>query len=156
MTSYPAQAATTIEPVVKEVDVPLTVERAFALFTDGIADWWPLATHSVAGEQAVGSFFEPRIGGRLLETAADGSQHAWGTVREWDPPRRLALTWHPGRAPDTAQELSVEFSPEGDRTRLRLVHTGWERLGDEGRAERATYEPGWDFVLGRYLENAAR
>ncbi len=145
---------TQIEPVVKELIVPLAVERAFALFTDGIAGWWPLATHSVAGEKAVGCRFEPRVGGRLLETAADGSEHAWGTVLAWQPPARVVLTWHPGRAPDTAQELEISFRAEGDGTRLRLVHTGWERLADAAPRERADYDSGWDFVLGRYVSAA--
>jgi uncharacterized protein YndB with AHSA1/START domain len=144
-------AAAAIEPVVKEISVPLGPERAFALFTEGIAGWWPLASHSVAGADAVGCHFEPRVGGRLVETARDGSEHVWGTVTAWDPPARLALTWHPGRAPETAQELTITFTPEGESTRLRLVHSGWERLGDDGRVERDNYEPGWDYVLGFYV-----
>jgi hypothetical protein len=29
-------------------------------------------------------------------------------------------------------------------------HRGWDRIGDE--AGRADYDPGWDFVLGRYVD----
>jgi len=147
---------TTIEPVVKEISVPLAPERAFALFTDGVAGWWPLRTHSVAREEAVSCRFEPRVGGRLLETAADGSEHVWGTLLEWAPPARLVLSWHPGRPPETAQEVSVTFSAEGDGTRLRLVHRGWERLAEVAPGERDSYDSGWDYVLGLYLEGAAR
>ena len=152
MTTEKPRTETPIQPVVKEISVPLAREQAFALFTEGIAGWWPLATHSVAGSNAVGCHFEPRAGGRLLETAADGTQHVWGTLLAWEPPVRLVVTWHPGRQADTGQELAVSFSPEGDGTRVRLVHTGWERLGDVGPRERDDYDPGWDYVLSRYVE----
>ncbi|CAN5830030.1 SRPBCC family protein [soil metagenome] len=148
------QTEVSTDPLVKEITVPLAPERAFALFTDGIATWWPLASHSVARANAVGCRFEPRVGGRLLEVARDGSEHVWGRVRAWEPPARLVVTWHPGREAETAQELSVTFSPEGNGTRIRLVHAGWELLGDAGRVERDNYDPGWDYVLGRYVSTA--
>jgi len=149
------QAATSIEPVVKELVVPLPRERAFELFTARIAEWWPLSTHSVEGDDAVGCHFEPRVGGRLVETARDGSEHVWGTVTAWEPPGRLALTWHPGRTPATAQDLEITFEPAGAGTRLRLVHSGWEKLGEEARVERDNYDPGWDYVLGRYMADVS-
>jgi uncharacterized protein YndB with AHSA1/START domain len=145
------QTEVSIAPLVKEISVPLSPERAFALFTQGISAWWPLASHSVGGESAVGCHFEPRVGGRLLETTRDGSEHVWGTLLAWEPPQRLAVTWHPGREARTAQEVSVTFIPEGRGTRVRLVHTGWELLGEAARAERDSYNPGWDYVLGLYV-----
>jgi uncharacterized protein YndB with AHSA1/START domain len=145
------QAAGSIEPVVKELVVPLTIEQAFELFTTRIAEWWPLRSHSVEGDDAVNCHLEPFVGGRLLETGRSGRHHVWGTVTAWQPPNRLALTWHPGRSADTAQDLEITFSGEAGGTRLRLVHTGWERLGDAGRAERDTYNPGWDYVLGQLV-----
>jgi uncharacterized protein YndB with AHSA1/START domain len=140
-----------IDPLVKEITVPLAPERAFALFADGIATWWPLASHSVAGADAVGCRFEPRVGGRLLEIGRDGSEHVWGTLLAWEPPQHLALTWHPGREASTAQEVSVTFDAEGSGTRVRLIHTGWELLGKAARAERDSYNPGWDYVLRLYV-----
>ena len=151
-----ANLTTTIKPVSKEISVPLAPERAFALFTDGVAGWWPLRTHSVAGDGAVSCRFEPRVGGRLLETAADGSEHVWGTLLEWDPPARLVMSWHPGRTPEAAQQVSITFTPDGDGTRLRLVHTGWERLAEVAPRERDSYDSGWDYVLGLYADGADR
>lgn len=60
----------------------------------------------------------------------------------------------PGRGPDSAQELRVTFSAEAGGTRVTLVHAGWERLGDQGPASRASYEQGWDLVLGAYIQLA--
>jgi uncharacterized protein YndB with AHSA1/START domain len=38
--------ATETGPIQKTVLVPLPVEKAFQLFTDGIDSWWPFETHS--------------------------------------------------------------------------------------------------------------
>lgn len=149
-------AAEAIEPVVREVTVPLSQGAAFDLFTARAAEWWPLVTHSVAGEDAVACTFEAFVGGRLYETAGDGTEHTWGTLLAWQPPSRIALTWHPGRTASTEQHLEVTFLARGTDTIVRLVHTGWERLGDKAAVERDSYGRGWDFVLGRFIEAAGR
>jgi hypothetical protein len=41
-----------------------------------------------------------------------------------------------------------------DGTRVTLIHTGWERLGDQGVARRMGYHDGWDGVLRGYIELA--
>lgn len=142
-----------VEPVVKEITVGWPVDRAFERFTAEIGRWWPLGSHSVGQERARTCAFEPRAGGRLYETTGDGSEHVWGHVTIWDPPRRVAFTWHPGRDADTRQEVEVAFDPVDGETRVRLVHAGWERLGEEAEETRARYVPGWDFVLDRYAES---
>lgn len=147
-------APAVVAPVVKEVTVPLDRQRAFTLFTRRIAEWWPLATHSVEGDEAVACVFEERVGGRLYERARDGSEHTWGTVLEWDPPAGFSMTWHPGRDASSAQQLRVSFIEADDRTLVRLVHSGWERLADGGTAERANYDLGWDYVLGFFTRAA--
>ena len=144
-----------VAPVVKQVTVALDRQRAFALFTARVAEWWPLATHSVAGENALACAFEERVGGRLIETARDGTEHAWGTILEWDPPAGFAMTWHPGREASTGQHLEVTFAATERGTLVRLVHSGWERLADGGAAERDGYERGWDYVLGFFTRSAA-
>lgn len=129
-----------------ELDAPL--EHAFRAWTEQIGRWWPLARHSVMGADATGCFIEPGIGGRLYETAA-GDEHLWGTVAVWEPPRRLAHSWHPGRDLSERTMVRVTFTPLAPaRTRLILTHTGW-REGDENL--RSTYHPHWDGVLDGYV-----
>lgn len=132
----------------KAISVACPVEDAFRLYTEGIATWWPLRTHSVAGEDAEICVLEPRLGGRLYERTSGGAEHEWGTVLVWEPPHRLVHSWHPGRDVTGAQEVEIRFAPEGAGTRVELVHTGWERLGDRAAAVFESYESGWDFVLG--------
>ena len=143
-----------VEPVRKQIVVPLSQPDAFRLFTDEIGSWWPLETHSVAGDDAVGCEFEPYPGGRIYERASNGSIHTWGTVEAWDAPNLIAMSWHPGRTPQMAQRLEVTFVPVEEGTRLDLVHTGWERLGESATAERGRYHTGWDMVLGRFSKAA--
>jgi DNA-binding transcriptional ArsR family regulator/uncharacterized protein YndB with AHSA1/START domain len=144
-------------PVRKSVTVPLDAMAAFRLFTERIAAWWPLASHSVGGEDAATCAFEPRVGGRVLETLRSGGEHVWGTIRVWQPPHRLVFSWHPGRGPDTAQEIEIRFHPSGDGgTRVELDHRGWERLGADAAKLRDNYDKGWDTVFVARFGAAAR
>jgi uncharacterized protein YndB with AHSA1/START domain len=115
-----------------------------------MAEWWPLSTHSVSESAEATCEIEGRVGGRVFETGPDGAEHLWGTVTAWEPPRRLAFTWHPGRSVDTRLEVEIAFHPAGKETRVELIHSGWEHLGKEGAGMRAGYDKGWDFVLGLY------
>jgi uncharacterized protein YndB with AHSA1/START domain len=148
---------TEIEPVRKRIAVQAPPERAFAIFTEGIAGWWPLGTHSVGAERddvsAETVVFEGRVGGRLFERLTDGAEVDWGEVVVWEPPHRVVLTWHPGYADSSvASEIEVRFHAEGGGTRLDFEHRGWERLGERAQRTRDGYESGWDITLGRYVE----
>lgn len=74
----PEHAASSIAAVRKSVTVPATPDRAFALFTAGFGDWWPLATHSVGTDKAAAVAFGTGVGGIIVETLADGTTSAWG------------------------------------------------------------------------------
>ena len=147
--------STTGMAVRKEVVVEAPIEVAFEVFTRGIATWWPMATHSTSEARARNVTLEGRKGGRLYETDVDGKEFDWGEVTHWEPPNAVTFTWHLGRAPEIAQLVEVRFAAEGDGTRVELVHTGWERLGEEGVEMVKNYDSGWDFVLGRYVEGVA-
>lgn len=140
-------------PVVKQVMVKATPERAFTRFTDEIGTWWPLRSHSVFEGAADRVRFEGRVGGRIVEGTPDGRESVWGTVKVWDPPRRVAFTWHPGHEPEKAQDVELTFTAEGARTRVQLTHVGFERLGEkDGRVASRAYPIGWEYVLGLYAE----
>lgn len=140
-----------LEPLRKSVTVARRPAEAFQVFTAGIARWWPLPRYSVSLERARSCGIEPFVGGELFEVRDDGRRCAWGRVLVWDPPRRLAVTWHPGREADTAQEVEVRFVAEGDAaTRVELEHRGWAKLGARAAEARERYTDGWDAVLGRF------
>lgn len=140
----------------KVVAVPATPQRAFELFTVKIHEWWPLITHSVGEEHAVGVVFGEGVGGTIVETLADGTTAVWGTVTVWEPPDRVAFTWHPGNPESEAGRVEVTFTPEpAGGTLVELVHSGWDRRPDGVRA-RARYDTGWDTVLQDYWRFIAR
>ena len=67
-------------PVVKRIVVRMDPDGAFDLFTREMSLWWPLRTHSCAGDDSVRVQVEPHVGGQIIETAKDGSRAPWGTV----------------------------------------------------------------------------
>jgi uncharacterized protein YndB with AHSA1/START domain len=144
-------SAMTIEAIQKSVVVPLPPEKAFELFTARMGAWWPLGGRHSLFEEARTAEVEGRVGGRVYEISTDGEEGVWGTVTAWEPPHRLVYTWHPGRGEETAQEVEVLFIPDGEGTRVNLEHRGWERAP----GKRGSYDEGWDFVLGRYVEAAS-
>jgi uncharacterized protein YndB with AHSA1/START domain len=146
---------TSIEPVRKTVTVPAAPQRAFELFTAHIQEWWPLGTHSVGEQRAAGIAFGDGTGAAIIETLADGTTSTWGTITDWEPPHRVAFTWHPGTPPAEATRVEVTFTPDGPgRTVVRLVHSGWEHRPD-GASARQGYDSGWEPVIGCFAERAA-
>ena len=133
----------------KTLHVDAVPEAAFDFFTHGLADWWPVTTHSIGGGAVAGDW---RIGGLVTETV-DGQVHEWADVLEYDPPHGLLLRWRvtPGHPPT---ELRLRFAAEGDGTRVELTHAGWEAYPDGGLDSYAGYTSGWDGVLAHYLERA--
>lgn len=143
--------ALVIEVVRKTVSVHCAVEEAFRIFTADAASWWPVESHSIH-ERVQGIVFEPREGGEVYEVSTEGERGHWATVLEWDPPHRLVLAWNIVRRDGEATEIEVRFLPAEDGTRVELEHRGWERLAEAGAERRASYDTGWDFVLGRFVE----
>jgi uncharacterized protein YndB with AHSA1/START domain len=145
-----------LEPVRKSVTVPLTPREAFDLFTARIASWWPLGERfSISGTRAMTCAIEPRVGGAVYEVRDDGEKLPWGMVLTWEPPRRVVLSWHPGKSPDVAQEVEVTFAAERMGTRVELIHRNWQQLGDQATDVRASYDGGWETVFASAFADAA-
>ncbi len=150
------------EPIRASVTVPLAQTEAFALFAEGLANWWPREyTWSQDVLQRIG--LEPRVGGRCYEIGPHEFHSDWGRVLVWDPPHRLQLAWQisPRREPEPnparASEVEARFEPvAGGGTQLVLEHRGFERHGTEGSGYRdALASPqGWPWIFQRYAAAA--
>jgi uncharacterized protein YndB with AHSA1/START domain len=141
-------------PVEKRLHVRLPPSAAFDLFTRDLSLWWPFATHSCAGADALRANFSTQTGGQVVEEARDGRRHVWGTLLAWEPPHRFAMTWHPGTDPAHATRLEVCFAAaDNGGTLLQLRHDGWAKRPD-GDGARGRYDHGWDIVLERYTDAA--
>jgi uncharacterized protein YndB with AHSA1/START domain len=148
----------------RSVTVEAPQERCFEVFTARFDSWWPLATHHIAAVEASGAVIEPFAGGRWFERAPDGSECDWGRVLDWEPPARIRLAWMLDAQfaydPDEshATEVEVAFVPEGaGRTRVELVHSGFERVLDGAKMQQGVGgDGGWDSLLQLFAEAASR
>lgn len=149
-----SEADSLMTPLRKSIVVPLDQETAFAIFTAHFADWWPLASHSVGREDALGVTFPLEVGGSIVETLRDGTTSTWGTLTGWDPPHSVSFTWHAGQPESLAGEVEVRFATDsGGATAVELIHSGWERRTDGVEARRG-YDAGWEIVLNAYVARA--
>lgn len=148
----------TIAPVRREVTVKAPLERAFSVFTEGMATWWPHDSHHV-GPTPADAVLEPFEGGRCYARAHDGTETDWGRVLAWEPPGRVVFAWlltpqweyEPD--PARASEVEVRFADAGDgRTVVELEHRGFERYAAGGEEMRSQVDAagGWGALMDRY------
>jgi uncharacterized protein YndB with AHSA1/START domain len=138
-----------LPPVERTVSVTWDQETAFRRFALDFGKWWPSATHSVGGSRVRRVVLEPRVGGRIYEEHKDGRRFQWGCVLAWEPPARLAFSFHPARSPDTAQRVEIRFTPNEHGTRVLLIASEWEnwRPAKQAKIARRGYRMGWGYVL---------
>ena len=74
----------------KQVVVDTPIERAFSVFTDRFGDFKP-PEHNLLGAPIAETVLEPRVGGGIVDRAADGSECRWARILAFDPPDRA---WH--------------------------------------------------------------
>jgi uncharacterized protein YndB with AHSA1/START domain len=134
------------------------IERAFSVFTQKFDAIKP-RKHNMLGVDIVESVFEPRVGGRVFDRGADGSECQWARVLAFEPPDRLVFTWDINpywqieTDLDKTSEVEVRFVAESPtRTRVELEHRNLDRHGDgwEGLGEGVRGGDGWPLYLQRY------
>jgi uncharacterized protein YndB with AHSA1/START domain len=145
-------------PVRRSVEVAVGRERAFEVFTAGMARWWP-RDKSIASSPQTDVVLEPRPGGRWYERGEDGSETEWGRVLAWDPPGRLLLAWQIDADwrydPDLESEVEVLFHELGPkRTRVAVEHRKLEAFGDKAEVMRELFEQpkAWESVVAAYAK----
>lgn len=144
------------EPLRISFEVDCSTPHAFSTWTSKIAAWWP-ADHTASGERDATVMLEPGVGGRLYERTAAGVEHEWGTVTSWDPPKAFGYTWHLRRRADEATQVDIRFVDLGDgRTRVDIVHSGWERLPTDRETWRDRNFGGWSTLLPHFVAAVGR
>jgi uncharacterized protein YndB with AHSA1/START domain len=148
------QGTTTTEPIRCSVVVRCSPERAFEAYTAEMGRWWPTGVHAVHPGQVAELVVDGRVGGAITERTGDGTEVSWADITVWDPPHRLGLAWHPSIEPTVSTDIDIRFVDAGDgTTRVDVLHSGWERLGDRAEEVRASYDTGWTFVIGHYVDH---
>ena len=139
-----------MEPIVVEFEVDASPAHAFDVWTSRPTMWWP-RSHTMTQDPDLIVVFEPFPGGRIYERGSDGSEHEWGEILVWEPPARLGYLWHLFFDRSEATEINLTFTGTGTGSRVKLVQTGFERLGDEvGLDRRTRTNQAWLEVTGRY------
>jgi uncharacterized protein YndB with AHSA1/START domain len=142
--------------------VEAPIERAFSVFTEGMASWWPEDHHILEADLAE-MVFEPRAGGHIYDRGVDGSECRWARVLAYEPPSRLVFSWNVNLQwklesdPAWTSEVEVRFIAQGaERTRVELDHRNLERHGDGWEQMRdAVGSPGgWGRGMGLFADAA--
>ena len=145
-------AASPLPPIERRTSVSWSQADAFRRFTADFATWWPSSTHSIGGKRVKRLVFECRLGGRIYEELLDGRRYQWGRVLAWDPPNRVAFSWHPSKDESLAQDVEIRFVAQGSGTEVVLVSSGWEKLGAKAARERKGYSVGWGGILDVFAQ----
>jgi uncharacterized protein YndB with AHSA1/START domain len=129
----------TATPVRAEIVVQAPAARAFEIFTEGMAEWWP-ETHHILEAELAEMVFEPWVGGGIIDRGVDGSECRWARVLVYEPPERVVFSWDINLSwkhepdPGATSEVEIRFIAESPlRTRVQLEHRNLDRHG-----------PGWE------------
>jgi uncharacterized protein YndB with AHSA1/START domain len=143
-------------PVRQSTVVRSDLNHTFEVFVRTIGTWWPVQPFSAGHDRVRDVTVEPRVGGRVYETWADGTTVTWGELLVWEPPERLVMTWTFTPAPT---EVELTFRALGPAlTRVAVEHRGWEALTEEQAGEDCrlpggynggAYAAGWAQILAR-------
>jgi len=79
------------------------------------------------------------------------SYHHLCKVTEVVPKKKIAYTWRYKEEPGDSL-VTFELSPEGDKTRLKLTHTGIETFPKTPAYARKNFEAGWTAIIGSELK----
>jgi uncharacterized protein YndB with AHSA1/START domain len=115
--------------------VKASPERAFAVFTGEIGEWWRPSGLFQTTPRPGRLSFEPGPDGRLIETRAGGKVFEIGRVLAWEPPHRLLFSWRQANfPPDLHTEVEIRFEAVGEETRVSVEHRGFDRVPADSAA----------------------
>ncbi len=134
------------------VDVDVSIERAFQVFTAEIGTWWDTDKH-ILDAPLREMVFEPRVGGNIIDRGPDGSECRWARVLAYEPPHRVCFSWDINTRwqiePDPAKcsEIEILFTATSPgRTHVVLTHRHLDRHGDGWESMRDAVSSGWSLT----------
>lgn len=139
-----------LEPVVKTTQVQCSVDEAFKTFAK-MDLWWPLDKRSMSLMQAGGPAqkldVDAKLGGKIIETAIDGTLHHWGTFTKFGTDH-IAFDFHMGLPANQTGQVDVRFtSIDSKQTQVELIHSNWEGYGEMAEMMQKGYGASWGMLL---------
>lgn len=128
---------------------PLTIYTIYIASTPEKV--WDALTSADFSKQYFSGFaveMEPKLGGKFIVRAPDGSEHISGEVFEHVPPRKLTVSWNVNW-PDLVEKLGTtlvtyEIEPAGEAVRLTMSERHDRELSDDILSGGRT---GWPAIL---------
>ena len=116
--------------VIVALRVAASPMRAFQAFTQDVGLWWrPNAMFQFTPRSPGVVSFEGELGGRFIETLANGKVFEIGRITAWEPGVRLVFGWRQAAFTlDQNTEVEVRFEPVGEETRVTVEHRGWDSV----------------------------
>ena len=97
--------------------------------------------------------FRPEIGFEFeFVVEHEGNKyHHLCKITEVSPQKKIAYTWrYKGEVGESL--VTIELSPDGNKTRLKLTHTGIESFPRTPAYARKNFEAGWTAIIGSELK----
>lgn len=128
---------------------PLTVYTIYIASTPEKV--WEALTSAEFSREYFSGFaveMEPKLGGTFIVREPEGSEHISGEVFEYDPPRKLTVTWNVNW-PGLVEKLGItvvtyEIEPAGEAVRLTLSQRHDRPLSEDILSGGRT---GWPAIL---------
>lgn len=133
-----------MKAIEKTVLLACDVERAFTLFTARASLWWPAGRRHTPDPSSEIRMLES---GRFWERASDGQEVELGRVRRWRRPHELVLDFYVGTDAAHPTEVTITFVPEGEGTRITVVHRPLPESVEPWTQRAPAFERSWTLLL---------
>ena len=133
------------EPIITERVLNAPIEEVWnAIITKEEMDKWYFKIAS----------FKPEVGFSFQFTGQGTKGEVYihhCEIKEIVPMKKLSYTWQYEGMPGNSL-VEFELSPEGDKTKLKLTHTGLETfVTDNPDFAKSSFVEGWRYIIGKSL-----
>ena len=133
-----------IQPLIKEITVNAPISKVWKAITEKeeLAKWFHTSEDYIFEEGKTFHMDALHEGKNYLHTI---------TITKIIPEKKLGLDWFIESDCGITQVL-YELEPSGDKTKVKVTHSGFDKYGDAGEKNRTGYSSGWDHVLNVLLK----
>lgn len=130
----------------QEITIHAPRGKVYEALTSDIDQWW---AYRLSGDQKSTLSFEPKVGGRFLETWGNGEGALWGVVSYVKAPEEIRMNGLLGMRGAVNSAYTYRLEEKGEDTVLKLSHHAYGLIDPEWRAG---HDQGWQELLGKFLK----